>query len=77
MDKHSGDTDKPKEVKLTSSIEQVVWTNKSGAPGGKVGLQITTQLVGNNSEVSVQISDKSGSTFDTIKKKIFGGKCWV
>lgn len=77
MEKHSGDTDKPKEVKLTSSIEQVVWTNKSGAPGGKVGLQITTQLVGNNSEVSVQISDKSGSTFDTIKKKMFGGKCWV
>jgi hypothetical protein len=77
MDKHSGDTDKAKEVKLTSSIEQVVWTKKSGAPGGKVGLEITTQLVGNNSEVSIQISDKSGSTFDTIKKKMFGGKCWV
>ena len=77
MDKHSGDTDKPKEVKLTSTIEQVVWTKKSGAPGGKVGLQITTQLVGNNSEVSIQLSDKSGSSFETIKKKMFGGKCWV
>lgn len=77
MKKHSGDTDKPKQVKLTSSIEQVVWTKKSGTPGGKIGLQITTQLVGNNSEVTIQLSDKSGSTFETIKKKMFGSKCWA
>ena len=77
MEKHSGDTDKPKEVKLTSSIEQVIWTSKSGTPGGKVGLEITTQAVGINTEVSIQISDKSGSNFDTIKKKMFGKKLWL
>lgn len=77
MDKHSGDTDKVKKVTLTSSIEQVLWTKMSAASGGKVGLEIITQLVGNNSDVSIQISDKSGKTFDTIKKKMFGNKFYV
>ena len=77
MDKHSGDTDKVKKITLTSSIEQVMWTKISAVPGGKVGMEIITQLVGNNSDVSIQISDKSGKTFDTIKKKMFGNKFYV
>ncbi len=67
MEKHSGDTDKVKKVTLTASIEQVLWTKKNGAPDGKVGLEILTHLVGNNSDISIQISDKSGKIFETIK----------
>ena len=77
MEKHSGETGKVKKVTLTSSIEQVLWTKISAAPGGKVGLEIITQLVGSNSDVSIQISDKSGKTYNTIKKKIFGNKSYV
>ncbi|QQS36580.1 MAG: peptidoglycan-binding protein [Ignavibacteriales bacterium] len=74
MSKVSGDSDKVKEEKLTSAIEQVLWSKAKGAPGGKVALDIFTQLVGNNTEASIQLSDKSGKSFETIKKKLFGNK---
>ena len=77
MKKHQGDTDKVQKIKLDSSIEQVLWTKKSSSPGGKAGLEVLTQFVGNNSEISIQLSDKSGKTFDTIKKKMFGNKFWT
>ena len=47
-DKHSGDTDKKQEVKLESSIEQVLWTKNSATPGGKIGVEVFTKFVGNN-----------------------------
>ena len=77
MKKHQGDTDKVQKIKLDSSIEQVLWTKKSSSPGGKAGLEVLTQFVGNNSEISIQLSDKSGKTFETIKKKMFGNKFWT
>ncbi len=77
MKKHQGDTDKVQKIKLESSIEQVFWTKKSSSPGGKAGLEVLTKFVGNNSEISIQLSDKSGKTFDTIKKKMFGNKFWT
>lgn len=77
MSKVNGDTGKVQEIKLESSIEQVLWTKNSSTPGGKVGIEVLTQLVGNNSEISIQLSDKSGKTFDTIKKKMFGNKFWT
>lgn len=77
MSKVNGDTGKVQEIKLESSIEQVLWTKKISSPGGKVGIEVLTQQVGNNSEISIQLSDKSGKTFDTIKKKMFGNKFWT
>jgi len=74
--KHSGDTDKKQEIKLESSIEQVLWTKNSGSPGGKIGIEVFTKFVGSNSELKIEISDKSGKTFETIKGKITGNHCW-
>ena len=74
--KHSGDTDRKQEIKLDSSIEQVVWAKNSASPGGKVGIEVFTKFVGNNSELKIEISDKSGKTFETIKGKISGNHYW-
>ena len=77
MNKHSGETDKVQKTKLTSSIEQVLWTKNSASPGGKIGLEVYTQYVGNNSDISIEISDKSGKKFETVKRKIFTNKFWI
>jgi hypothetical protein len=76
MTKVNGDTDKKQEVKLESSIEQVLWTKNSATPGGKIGVEVFTKFVGNNSEIKVEISDKSGKTFETLKGKVSGNKFW-
>jgi len=39
-------------------------------------LEVFTQFVGNNSEIKIEISDKSGKVFETIKAKISGNKFW-
>jgi len=77
MDKHSGETDKIQKIKLASSIEQVLWTKNSAAPGAKLGLEIYTQFIGNNSDISIEIADKSGKKFDTIKGKMSGNNFWT
>jgi hypothetical protein len=77
MPDHKGKTNKKTEIKLESDINRIVWTAGTGCPGGKVGLEIETQFVGVNSEASIEISDKSGKKFDTIKKKIYGNKLWL
>ncbi|OGU72995.1 MAG: hypothetical protein A2V93_00760 [Ignavibacteria bacterium RBG_16_34_14] len=77
MNKHSGETDKVQKTKLTSSVEQVLWTKNSAAPGGKIGLEVYTQFVGNNSDIQIEITDKSGKKFETIKRKISGNKFWT
>jgi hypothetical protein len=77
MPDHKGKTNKKTEIKLESDINRIIWTAGTGCPGGKVGLEIETQFVGVNSEASIEISDKSGKKFDTIKKKIYGNKLWL
>ena len=77
MNKHSGETDKTQKIKLASSIEQVIWSMNSAAPGAKVGLEIYTQFVGNNSDISIEISDKSGKKFDNVKCKMSGNNFWT
>ena len=76
MSEHQGPTDQIKKVELPSSIQQVLWTRPSAAVGAKVGLEVFTQFVGNNSEIKIEISDKSGKVFETIKAKISGNKFW-
>jgi len=77
MPDHKGNTNKKTEIKLESDINRIVWTAGTGCPGGKVGLEVETQFVGVNSEASIEISDKSGKKFETIKKKIYGNKLWL
>jgi len=77
MSEHKGNTNKSHIVKLESAIEQVVWSVGAASPGAKAGIEVYTQFVGINSDISIKISDKSGKTFDTIKKKMFGNKFWT
>lgn len=76
MTEYKEKTDKTHQIKLESSIEQVLWTRTAAAPKGKVGIEVFTQFVGNNSEISIKISDKSGKTFETIKAKMSGNHFW-
>ena len=77
MEKHSSSTDKIKEIKLTSSIEQVVWTQKMAMTGGKAGIDVFTKYVGNNSDIKIEIKDKSGKSGGTVKGKITGNRFWT
>jgi len=76
MPEYKEKTDKTNQIKLESSIEQVYWTSPAAAPMGKVGIEVFTKFVGNNSEISIKISDKSGKKFETIKAKISGNHFW-
>lgn len=70
MPEHKGNTGKTNKINLESSIDRVVWTTGTGCNGASVGLEVNTHFVGNNSELKIEISDKSGKVFDTIKTKI-------
>jgi hypothetical protein len=76
MSIHQSPTDQIKKVELPSSIQQVLWTRPNAAVGTKVGIEVFTQFVGNNSEIKIKVSDKSGKIFETIKAKISGNKFW-
>jgi hypothetical protein len=76
MTKHSGSTDKIKEVKLTSTIEQVTWTKNIASAGSKIGIDVFTKYVGNNSDIKIEIKDKSGRSGGTVKGQITGNRFW-
>jgi len=70
MTEHQGNTGKINQVKLESSIDRVIWTSGTGCAGAKVGVEVNTHFVGNNSDIKIEISDKSGKVFETVKSKI-------
>ncbi len=70
MSEHKGNTNKINKVNLESSIDRVVWTAGIGCAGAKIGLEVNTHFVGNNSDIKIEITDKSGKVFETIKSKI-------
>jgi hypothetical protein len=72
MSEHKGDTGKTNQVKLESSIDRVIWTSGTGCAGAKAGLEVNTHFVGNNSDIKIEISDKSGKVYETVKSKISG-----
>ena len=72
MIEHQGNTGKVNNVKLESSIDRVIWTSGTGCAGAKVGVEVNTHFVGNNSDIKIEISDKSGKVFETVKSKISG-----
>jgi len=76
MNSYKEKTDKTHQIKLESSIEQVMWTSTAAAPKGKVGIEVFTKFVGSNSEISIKISDKSGKKFEAIKTKMSGNHFW-
>jgi hypothetical protein len=70
-------TDKVKKIELPSSIQQVVWTRRMASVGGSVGLKVFTHFVGTNSELKIELVDKSGKSFGTFTNKIAGNKFWA
>ena len=72
MAEHSGQSDQVTQIKLPSTIEQVVWSQQKAAASGEVFLNIFTHYVGNNSDIEIELSDQSGKKYDTLKSKISG-----
>ncbi len=77
MAEHSGKTGEVKKVKLESSIQQVYWTRRAAAPGGSVGLEVFTHYVGNNSDLKIELTNKSGKNHGTFSDKIHGNHFWA
>ena len=77
MSKHQGQTDQKKKIELPSSIQQVLWTKRMTAAGGKVGLDIYTHFVGNGSDLTIELSDHSGKKLGSYKEKICGNHFWA
>lgn len=67
-------TNKIQKIKLDSSIELISWAKSNAVTDSKVGLEVITKFVGNNSEVTIDLSDKTGKKFNSVKGKIFGNK---
>lgn len=72
MSEHQGPTDETTRVQLTSTIEQVHWTEPMAAKGGRVGLEVLTNRVGNSAEVQIKLRDHNGKTFGAFMDNIYG-----
>jgi hypothetical protein len=76
MNEHQSQTGQIKKIKLESSIQQVYWTRRAAAPGGTIGLEVFTHYVGNNSEIKIDLTDKSGKSHGNFTDKIHGNHFW-
>ncbi len=76
MKTYQGQTDKIKKIELDSLIEQITWSAPHAAIGSKVSLEVFTHFVGNNSEIKIELTDKSGKTIETVTGKIIGNHYW-
>ena len=77
MATHQAQTDSVKKVTLASSVQHVLWTRRIGAPGGRVGLEIYTQFVGNGAEMEIELSDQTGKVHGKYKEKLGANKFWA
>src|SRR5574341_478036 len=74
MPQHQGQTDQVKKVQLPSAIQQVLWTKRMAAPGGKVGLEVYTHYVGNGSDLQIEFSDQPGKILGNYRDKMGGNR---
>lgn len=77
MTSKQGATDSPHQIKLPSSIDQVLWTAPVAAVGASVGVEIFTHFVGNGAEIDIELSDHSGKNFGRYQEKISGNRFWA
>lgn len=77
MAEHSGKTGEVKKIKLESSIQQVYWTRRAACAGGNIGLEVFTHYVGNNAELKIELTDKSGKGHGNFSDKIHGNHFWA
>lgn len=76
MAEYSGQTDNTNLIELKSEIQRVAWTKNLAATGSKIGLEIITHFVGNNSEMEIILEDNTGKSFGKFKDKISANKFW-
>ena len=72
MAAHQGDTGKVHKVKLPSAISVVMWGRRAAAAGATVPLEIFTQYIGNDAEMKIELTDKSGKNHGTFTGRIYG-----
>lgn len=77
MPEHKGSTDETKQIKLSSSIENVIWAPGMAAPGATVTLEVFTNNVGNGAKLEIELSDHSGKKHGTFKEGISGNRFWA
>lgn len=70
MSEHKGQTDETHEITLPSSIERVQWADLRAAPGGAVGLEVSTRYVSNGAQLQIKLADHQGTTHGTFKNQI-------
>jgi len=70
MAEHKGQTDSNHQVTLSSTIERVQWADLRAAPGGTVGLEVSTRYVGNGATLQIKLTDHQGTTHGTFKNQI-------
>ena len=70
MAETKSNTDKAKQEKLPSSIQQVYWSRRAAFAGSKAVVEVLTHYVGNNSKVNIKVTDGSGKTIKKAEKKI-------
>ncbi|NBB85884.1 MAG: hypothetical protein GVY12_06645 [Bacteroidetes bacterium] len=74
MPEHQGQTNEIHQITLPSAIEQVQWADLRAAPGGTVGLEVSTRYVGNGSTLQIKLTDHQGTTHGTFKDQLYGNR---
>lgn len=75
--KYTASTGKTTTFKLTSTIEQVLWSRRAAAPGGRVSIEIYTHFVGNGSALQIELTDATGKKHGTFQSAIAGNRLWA
>jgi hypothetical protein len=72
MSETKSGTDKAKQEKLPSSVQQVYWSRRAAFAGSKAVVEVLTHYVGNNSKINIKVTDGSGKTIKKVERKITG-----
>lgn len=70
MTEYKRKTDVVHVIKLPSKITHALWCTQTASPDETVNLKVLTQFVGNKSDISITIMDKSGGVMEEIKGEL-------
>ena len=67
----SGQTDELLTVELPSRIAYAKWRGNATSAGGVITIEVMTQWVANNSNITISIKDRDGGAVETINGKVW------
>ncbi len=67
----SGQTDEVLTVELPSNILYAKWRGNATSAGGVISIEVMTQWVANNSNITISITDRDGGAIETIEGKVW------